>query len=356
MGQNPTSGLLSVTRRKQIYALCQKYDILIIEDDPYWYLQYPSAKELSMKHRNLEIAPRRASDEIQGRKSSGSAFLDSLVPSYLSIDVDGRVLRLDTFSKTIAPGCRLGWITAQPAFIERIQRITETSTQQPSGFVQSLVAELLLGPSHATKNTSRGQEKLSTGWQMDGWIRWVEGLRGNYERRMQTMCQILEDGKYTISHRRMSSASDEFEIISKTQMYDFDFPMAGMFVWMRIHYELHPLYKKVEHLRLSQALWVFLTTEKYKVLLAPGSIFSPNEQVRVEKAWQYFRFCFAAVNEDQVGILTQRFVLGMQDFWEIDDPKKIDDLLKDDEALIEQRLEALTMDSQTSWMMNPAVC
>ena len=36
MGQNPTSGVLSLQRRRDIYALCQEYDILIVEDDPYW--------------------------------------------------------------------------------------------------------------------------------------------------------------------------------------------------------------------------------------------------------------------------------------------------------------------------------
>jgi len=36
MGQNPTSGVLSIQRRKEIYALCCKYDVCIIEDDPYW--------------------------------------------------------------------------------------------------------------------------------------------------------------------------------------------------------------------------------------------------------------------------------------------------------------------------------
>ena len=51
MGQNPTGGLLSVKRRKAIYEICVEYDVLIIEDDPYWYLQYPSANMLSQQHR-----------------------------------------------------------------------------------------------------------------------------------------------------------------------------------------------------------------------------------------------------------------------------------------------------------------
>lgn len=120
MGHNPTSGVLSLERRKAIYELCQKYDIIIVEDDPYWYMQFPSAVENEARSRNLPLP--QSKPPIRLAKSSGYDFLDSLVQSYLSIDVDGRVIRLDTFSKTIAPGCRLGWITAQPRFIEILTR------------------------------------------------------------------------------------------------------------------------------------------------------------------------------------------------------------------------------------------
>ena len=47
IGHNPTGGVQSVERRREIYALCVKYDIIIIEDDPYWYLQFPSAAAMS---------------------------------------------------------------------------------------------------------------------------------------------------------------------------------------------------------------------------------------------------------------------------------------------------------------------
>lgn len=123
VGQNPTAGTLSVQRRKDIYEVCVKFDVVIIEDDPYWYLQYPSANQSS----RVETI---TSDDSPPRKSSGYPFLDSLVPSYLSVDYQGRVVRLDTFSKTVAPGCRMGWITTQPALCERLLRITETSTQR----------------------------------------------------------------------------------------------------------------------------------------------------------------------------------------------------------------------------------
>lgn len=120
MGHNPTSGVLSVKRRQEIYSLCCEYDIIIIEDDPYWYLQFPSAVLEEARSRGLPVP--QTEEVYKPAKSSGYDFIDSLVPSYLSVDTEGRVIRLDTFSKTVAPGCRLGWITAQPAFIERFER------------------------------------------------------------------------------------------------------------------------------------------------------------------------------------------------------------------------------------------
>lgn len=121
IGQNPTGGVLSVKRRQEIYEICQRFDLLIVEDDPYWFLQYPSAAKNEARSRGGDPGL-SSSDDTEPTNSSGFEFLDALVPSYLSVDVDGRVIRLDTFSKSIAPGCRLGWLTAQPAFIERYER------------------------------------------------------------------------------------------------------------------------------------------------------------------------------------------------------------------------------------------
>jgi DNA-binding transcriptional MocR family regulator len=370
MGQNPTSGLLSLQRREDIYALCHKYDILIIEDDPYWYLQYPSANALSIAARGHPVSENFPLDHNDpktaplhnynaGKKSSGYPFIDSLVPSYLHVDVDGRVIRLDTFSKTVAPGCRLGWITAQPFFIEKILRVTETSTQQPSGFVQSMIAELIMGPRDGTSDGSKGGSNDGSGWKADGWVRWLEGLRGNYERRMQQMSAILEEGKYVVksSARRPSIGienEEEFQMVSKAQMYDFVYPLAGMFLWMHVHYETHPLFNndKVPHEKLARALWLYNTTEPWRCLLSPGSIFCPTDEIREEKGWQYFRLCFAAVNDDVVEKYSKAVVGAFQSFWQIDDPKEIDELLKDDETF----LEAMTTQGQIDFAINPIIC
>ena len=40
--------------------------------------------------------------------------------SYLSLDTDGRVVRLDSFAKFLAPGFRVGWLTAHPAFVDKL--------------------------------------------------------------------------------------------------------------------------------------------------------------------------------------------------------------------------------------------
>ncbi|KAL5334382.1 pyridoxal phosphate-dependent transferase [Aspergillus crustosus] len=332
IGQNPTGGTLSVERRKQIYAICHKYDLLIIEDDPYWNLQYPSAQELQAKHRNTptneNLTPRNYN---AGKKSSGYKFLDSLVPSYLSIDTDGRVVRLDTFSKTIAPGCRLGWTTAQPAIIEKITRIAETSTQAPSGFVQAMVADLILGQQ---ADDNKGKD-TSQGWQLDGWVRWLEGLRAGYEHRMQQMCTALEEGKYTTLDAKRSYESQQtpteeesWEILDKIQIYDFNWPAGGMFVWIKVNYETHPLYRKYGIERLSKALWVQFTRKPFLALPGPGSMYAPTPETKV-RALQYFRLCFAALPADEVTPASERVADGFRAFWQ---RKDIDDLESDDAA------------------------
>ena len=67
-GSNPTGAVMTPERRQEIYEICSAYDVLILEDDPYYFMQFR--------------------DEGEGR-----------VPSFLSIDEDQRVIRFDSFSK-----------------------------------------------------------------------------------------------------------------------------------------------------------------------------------------------------------------------------------------------------------------
>ncbi|KAI0840266.1 aromatic amino acid aminotransferase [Hypoxylon sp. FL0890] len=358
MGHNPTSGVLSLERRKELYSICSKYDVIIVEDDPYWYLQYPSAEIEEAKARNLPIPEPEEANTLE--KKSGYPFIDSLVPSFLNIDVDGRVVRLDTFSKTVAPGCRMGWITSSPANCERLLRVSEAGTQQPSGFVQVVIAETIMGPqpdaSAAFANQSPKDRLTFTGWKMDGWIRWLAGLRGVYERRMNRMCRILEENAYQLKQSTPMRESDaDWGVITKTQLYDFQWPRGGMFLWIHMRFETHPLWKAagskgniINGTALCTALMIFLTRKPFLVLASPGLMFSTTPQIRNERGWAYFRLCFAAESEENIEACSLRFAEGVQKFWRIKNVKELESILDDANSL---HTEAMTdVVNLGSWM------
>lgn len=160
-GQNPTGTTQSLQRRKEIYAIAQKHDVYILEDEPYYYLQMqpytgPSSPSI----------PAPASHE---------EFISSLVPSYLSIDTDGRVMRMDSFSKVIAPGLRMGWIVASEQIVERYIRNAEVSTQPPSGVSQLLLFKL-----------------LEETWGHGGYLDWLVNIRMEYTSRRDNICDACE--------------------------------------------------------------------------------------------------------------------------------------------------------------------
>ncbi|KAH8203490.1 hypothetical protein TruAng_002361 [Truncatella angustata] len=75
----PTGAIQGIERRRVIYAVCRKHNIIILEDEP--------------------------------PESLGS-YLAGVVASFLSLDIDGRVLRVDSISNVLVPRSRMGWITA----------------------------------------------------------------------------------------------------------------------------------------------------------------------------------------------------------------------------------------------------
>lgn len=54
------------------------------------------------------------------------------------MDTDGRVLRLDSLSKFIAPGSRIGWVCGPSDFIGKYLLLQEVTAQFPSGISQSV--------------------------------------------------------------------------------------------------------------------------------------------------------------------------------------------------------------------------
>lgn len=128
-------------------------------------LQYrPYIADLADREQALEAARAEMPPLDPQHKDDGLAvarvFNDYAgVRSYLSRDTDGRVVRIDTFSKVFGPGIRSGWVSANSLFIERLLRIGETSTQTPNNLGQAVLASYL-SPEH---------------WGVSGFIRWMWG-------------------------------------------------------------------------------------------------------------------------------------------------------------------------------------
>lgn len=137
------------------------------------------------------------------------------------------------------------------------------------------------------------------------------------------MCTILDEGKEIVKSGRRKSIDREWSVVDKVPLYDFIWPLGGMFIWIHMNFESHPLWKKTTAEKLARALWIHLTTPKYRVLVAPGGIFAPTEAIREEKSWAYFRMCFAAVDEPDLDKTSRQFVAGVQDFWR---KKSLDDI------------------------------
>ncbi|HEX6969666.1 MAG TPA: PLP-dependent aminotransferase family protein [Micromonosporaceae bacterium] len=106
--QNPTGVTLTEERRERVLDICERVGLLVVEDDPY--------SQLSFDH--VAPAPLRA------RRRDG-------------------VFYLGTFSKTFAPGLRVGWVLAPPAVREKLVMANEAQILCPSAFAQAAVATYL---------------------------------------------------------------------------------------------------------------------------------------------------------------------------------------------------------------------
>ncbi|KAI0292828.1 PLP-dependent transferase [Multifurca ochricompacta] len=115
-GCNPTGATTTLARRHEVLDLLRKHDILILEDDPYYFLYFGTR-------------PR--------------------IPSYFMLEAQtgdrnvGRVLRFDSFSKILSAGIRVGFVTGPTPILDAMDRHTATANLQPSSFSQAVIITLL---------------------------------------------------------------------------------------------------------------------------------------------------------------------------------------------------------------------
>ncbi|KAL1735979.1 pyridoxal phosphate-dependent transferase [Schizophyllum commune] len=284
VGQNPTGATMGAQRKKEIYAIAVKYDIIIIEDDPYYFLQQG------------EYVPKgeRKEEEVKTHKDEEKHFIASLAPSFLKFDYQGRVVRLETFSKTVAPGSRLGFFTCNAVFAERFERQGETSTQAPCGFGQSMVASLLLQ------------------WQYSGYIRWLRALRLQYKQRRDFFIDCFDD---EFNMRRSIAVSgahqgavvyegslkplrgEKFAASGKT-LFSFVPPTSGMFVWIKLHFDEYPEVSTLGMKELEMKLWTALAEEG--ILFGPGNMFSSANLTDDYEGPGHFRISFSNADFDEL--------------------------------------------------------
>lgn len=84
---------MSLERKQAVYSVAREFNLTIVEDDPYFFMNLTSA--------DSDLPPEPAN--MHGANSCPRSFL--------SLDVDGRVARLDSTSKFLAPGYRIGWVS-----------------------------------------------------------------------------------------------------------------------------------------------------------------------------------------------------------------------------------------------------
>ncbi|KAJ3311111.1 hypothetical protein HDV04_004425 [Boothiomyces sp. JEL0838] len=154
IGGNPTGISITFERKKQVYRLAQKYNFLIFE-------------------------------------------FNSWIPSYWSMDTDGRVLRFDSFSKLFGGGFRIGWVSAAPAFVERILLHGMVTDLHPSGLSQQIIYTIIKS------------------WGIEGFIQHTKRITQYYKKRRDILQSALEK--------------------HLTGLASWNIPDAGLFFWIKLN-------------------------------------------------------------------------------------------------------------------------
>ena len=106
---NPAGITMSLEKRRAVYALARKYDIVIIEDNPYGELRF-------------------AGEEV---------------PTIKSMDTDGRVIYCGSFSKILSAGMRVGFLCAHADLVSKIVVAKQVEDVHTNIFFQMICAEYI---------------------------------------------------------------------------------------------------------------------------------------------------------------------------------------------------------------------
>lgn len=107
--QNPTGTTMTLDKRKKLLELASKYDVLVLEDNPYGDLRFSGGE----------------------------------VPTVKSLDTEGRVIYAGSFSKILSPGMRLGYIVAPAPLAEKIEMLKQVNDVHTPMLTQLMCVEFM---------------------------------------------------------------------------------------------------------------------------------------------------------------------------------------------------------------------
>jgi 2-aminoadipate transaminase len=162
--QNPSGLLIGLEKRRQVLEWADRKDVLIVEDDPYGDLYFP---DVSTPEETRPVA---------------------------ADDVTDRVIYLSSFSKTLAPGWRVGWISAPAAIAAKLELAKQAEDLCSGGLDQRVVYEA---------------------WKRGVLAGHLPALRAHYQRKRDAMSHALE--------RTLAG------------QVTWEPPRGGFFLWVRLN-------------------------------------------------------------------------------------------------------------------------
>ncbi len=107
--QNPTGVTMSEDKRKKLLELASKYNILVLEDNPYGDLRF-NGEEL---------------------------------PTLKSLDTEDRVIYCGSFSKILSPGMRLGYVIGAPQLLEKVEMLKQVNDVHTPMLTQMMCVQFM---------------------------------------------------------------------------------------------------------------------------------------------------------------------------------------------------------------------
>lgn len=205
--QNPSGITMSLERRKELIKIAQDNEIPLIEDSPY--------RELS--------------------------FTGNVLPSIWTLSGGKGVIMLKTFSKTLFPGMRMGWIVTETPLIDKIEMIKQSVDLCTPSFTQLILAEYI--------KSGKMRQKIDEAIQC-------------YKPKIEAMLEALE--KYMPEGVTWSK------------------PTGGMFLWVLLPEDLDAkeiFQKAIEHKVAYVIGRPFHCTEAGKNTLRLNYSFPPLDQI-----------------------------------------------------------------------------